>query len=92
MSNTLATIEFHPRGDQTMTKEKEDELKIIEAFFDDGTPWTKEKEDALKIIEALKIIDDVITREVIWADDCTCDIEQAWAILQQYIRKGELNS
>jgi len=75
-----------------MTKEKEDELKIIEAFFDDGTPWTKEKEDALKIIEALKIIDDVITREVIWADDCTCDIEQAWAILQQYIRKGELNS
>ncbi len=75
-----------------MTKEKEDELKIIESFFDDGTPWTKEKEDALKIIEALKIIDDVITREVIWADDCTCDIEQAWAILQQYIRKGELNS
>ncbi len=78
-----------------MTKEKEDALKIIEAFhaFDGGDQtMTKEKEDALKIIEALKIIDDVITREVIWADDCTCDIEQAWAILQQYIRKGELNS
>ena len=32
--------------------------------------------------EALKIIDDVITREIEWADDPTDDIQEAWNIIR----------
>jgi hypothetical protein len=47
-----------------------------------------------KIIDATKdsieIIDDVITREVEWADDPTDDIEQAWDRVKELARKGEI--
>ena len=60
------------------------------------TTETKKEEETYKIPEtkeeALKIIDDVITREVNWAYDPTDDIEEAWAILQEHLRQGGKNS
>ena len=40
--------------------------------------------------DAIEIINDVITREVEWADDPTDDIQQAWSRVKELARKGEI--
>ena len=40
--------------------------------------------------DAIEIINDVITREVEWADDPTDDIQQAWDRVKELARKGEI--
>jgi len=35
--------------------------------------------------EALKIIDEVVCREVEWADEPTDDIQEAWAVLIKHL-------
>ena len=38
--------------------------------------------------DSLEIINDVINREVEWADDPTDDIQEAWDRVQELARKG----
>ena len=38
--------------------------------------------------DSLEIINDVINREVEWADDPTDDIQEAWDRVQELVRKG----
>ena len=40
--------------------------------------------------DAIEIINDVITREVEWADDPTDDIQQAWSRVKELARTGEI--
>lgn len=41
----------------------------------------------LSIADKVKIIDDVITREVNWADEPTDDIQDAWVDIKYIINK-----
>jgi len=41
----------------------------------------------MSIADKIKIIDDVITREVNWADEPTDDIQDAWVDIQYIIDK-----
>tara|TARA_R100000995_G_scaffold76428_1_gene46031 strand:+ start:785 stop:919 length:135 start_codon:yes stop_codon:yes gene_type:complete len=38
------------------------------------------------VSDAIKIIDDVITREIEWADESTDDIQKAWHIIKNNTR------
>ena len=38
------------------------------------------------VADAIKIIDDVITREIEWADEPTDDIQKAWHIVKNNTR------
>tara|TARA_R100000322_G_scaffold135662_1_gene91533 strand:+ start:863 stop:997 length:135 start_codon:yes stop_codon:yes gene_type:complete len=38
------------------------------------------------VSDAIKIIDDVITREIEWADEPTDDIQKAWHIIKNNTR------
>lgn len=38
------------------------------------------------VSDAIKIIDDVITREIEWADEPTDDIQKAWHIVKNNTR------
>ena len=40
--------------------------------------------------KAVQIIDDVITREVEWADDPTDEIQEAWDKIQILVAKGKI--
>ena len=41
----------------------------------------------MSIADKVKIIDDVITREVNWADEPTDDIQDAWVDIRHIINK-----
>ena len=41
----------------------------------------------MSIADKIKIIDDVITREVNWADEPTDDIQDAWVYIKYIIDK-----
>ena len=41
------------------------------------------------LTNALAIINDVVNREVEWADESTDDIEEAWNIIKQHIKEEE---
>ena len=41
----------------------------------------------MSIADKIKIIDDVITREVEWADEPTDDIQDAWVDIKHIINK-----
>ena len=42
----------------------------------------------MSIADKVKLIDDVITREIEWADEPTDDIQDAWIDLKDLINKG----
>ena len=41
----------------------------------------------LSIADKVKIIDDVITREIEWADESTEDLQNAWVDVRHYINE-----
>ena len=41
------------------------------------------------LTNALAVINDVVNREVEWADESTDDIEEAWNIIKQHIKEEE---
>tara|TARA_R100000734_G_C3261734_1_gene60222 strand:+ start:261 stop:476 length:216 start_codon:yes stop_codon:yes gene_type:complete len=41
----------------------------------------------LSIADKVKLIDDVITREVEWADESTEDLQNAWVDVKHYINE-----
>ena len=42
----------------------------------------------MSITDKVKLIDDLVTREVEWADEPTDDIQDAWIDLKVLINKG----
>ena len=41
----------------------------------------------LSIADKVKIIDDVITREIEWSDESTEDLQNAWVDVRHYINE-----
>tara|TARA_R100001510_G_scaffold13_1_gene6 strand:+ start:142 stop:423 length:282 start_codon:yes stop_codon:yes gene_type:complete len=71
--------------DETFSSENKAESYIADNLGE--TSCYEIEEVATTIAEKVKIIDDVITREVNWADEPTDDIQDAWVDIKYIINK-----